>query len=51
MMGFGQTVQQILSMAYGISSTRIVTSEIFPNEKYDFISNLPSGQKEAFSKV
>jgi uncharacterized protein (TIGR03435 family) len=50
MMGLGIAVKDILQHAYGQSSARTIIPDKMPPDKFDFIANLPSGNKEALQK-
>ena len=47
MMGLGATIKQIMDNAYGFDPVCTVVATQLPTGKYDYISNLPSGQQEA----
>jgi uncharacterized protein (TIGR03435 family) len=46
-LGISQPVQTIVTSAYGQSSERTLFSAKVPSGKFDFIANLPSGNREA----
>jgi uncharacterized protein (TIGR03435 family) len=47
-LGINRPVKSILQMAYGAGSLyRLVLNTDLPAEKYDFLSNLPTGSREA----
>ena len=46
-LGLNQSVTNIVSVAYGVSSARVIFSGPIPAGKYDFISNTPKQQLEA----
>jgi uncharacterized protein (TIGR03435 family) len=50
MMGLGISVTNIFGYAYDQSSARTIFPDKFPPGKYDFIANLPSGNKDALQK-
>jgi uncharacterized protein (TIGR03435 family) len=50
MLGLGQSVPDLLSVAYGIHLDRLIFSVPVPKGKYDFIANLPRFQVEALQQ-
>jgi len=51
LMGAGKSIEQLISIAYGVNETRLVASTPLPKTKYDFLVSLPSGQKEALQQA
>jgi uncharacterized protein (TIGR03435 family) len=51
MMGAGKSIEQLISIAYGVSETRLEVSTPLPKAKYDYLVSLPSGQKEALQQA
>jgi len=51
MMGAGKSIEQLISIAYGVSETRVMASIPLPKAKYDYIVSLPTGQKEALQRA
>jgi uncharacterized protein (TIGR03435 family) len=50
-LGMGHSLQSILLIAYGATSTsRIVSTATMPEGKYDFIANLPQNSREALQR-
>lgn len=49
-MGIAQPLESIVSSAYGQSDERTVFLTKVPSGKFDYIANLPSGNKEALQK-
>ncbi len=49
-LGLGVSATAIVQEAYGVSLGRLIFSVPVPTGKYDFIFNLPSGQREAMQQ-
>jgi uncharacterized protein (TIGR03435 family) len=49
-MGVGAPLNILVGAAYGFSSQKVIFSADVPTERYDFIANLPSGNKEALQQ-
>lgn len=50
-LGIGQTPRTILGLAYGVTSPyRVVSSLNLPEDKYDFIANLPQNSLQALQR-
>ena len=47
MIGMGQSISNLLAIAYDTSKYRVVFSTKLPDGHYDFIANLPAGNKPA----
>jgi uncharacterized protein (TIGR03435 family) len=45
--GIGATVAEILQAAYGTAPARILFPDKLPQQRYDFIANLPAGSEDA----
>jgi len=51
MMGAAKTIEQLISIAYGVSETRVMASTPLPKAKYDYLVSLATGQKEALQQA
>jgi uncharacterized protein (TIGR03435 family) len=50
MLGIGQSIADLMQIAYGINKDRIVFSTELPKGNYDFIANLPGDNLEALRR-
>jgi uncharacterized protein (TIGR03435 family) len=50
MLGMGQSISNLLAIAYDASKYRMVFSTKLPDGRYDFIANLPEGNKPALQR-